>query len=310
MNRPIRPPIRIALVGIGTIARDQHLPALAASPAFQLVASVSRSARIDGLPGFASIADLVASGLGVDAVSLATPPVGRFDAAAAALAAGWHVMLEKPPAASLSDVRALVAMAGPRTLFASWHSRESAAVPVLAAALAGARIRHVAIDWLEDIRVWHPGQDWILAAGGMGVFDPGINALSILTAILPEPVRLVAATLDVPAGRAGPIAAQLSMMAGAAPVAARLDFLHPGPPCWDITVETDAGTWHLADGGARAAHDGVAVPLAGVGEYVSLYQRFAELVAAGASDCDVRPLELVADAFMLGERRTVAPFDF
>lgn len=310
MNSPICPPIRIALVGIGKIARDQHLPALAADPAFQLVATVSRSARIDGLPGFASIAELVASGIAVDAVSLATPPVGRFHQAAAALAAGWHVMLEKPPAASLSDVRALVAMAGPATLFATWHSRESAAVPVLAKALAGVRIRDVAIDWLEDIRVWHPGQDWILAAGGMGVFDPGINALSILIAILPEPVRLAAATLDVPAGRAGPIAAQLSLMAGAVPVAARFDFLHPGPPRWDITINTDAGTWVLADGGATLAHDGVAVPLAAAGEYPGLYRRFAELVATGHSDCDVRPLELVADAFVLGQRRTVAAFSF
>ena len=306
MNRPIR----IALVGIGKIARDQHLPALAADPAFQLVATVSRSARVDGLPGFASLAELAASGMAVDAVSLATPPVGRHDQAAAALAAGWHVMLEKPPAASLSDVRALVAMAGPATLFASWHSRAAAAVPVLAGALAGARIRHVAIDWLEDIRVWHPGQDWILAPGGMGVFDPGINALSILTAILPGPVRLAAATLDVPAGRAGPIAAQLAMQAGTVPVAARFDFLHPGPPRWDITVETDAGTWQLADGGARRAHEGVPVALAGTGEYPGLYRCFAELVATGASDCDVRPLELVADAFLLGERRVVAAFDF
>lgn len=310
MTGPISSPIRIALVGIGKIARDQHLPAIAADPGFQLVATVSRSARVDGVPGFASIAALAASGLRVDAVSLATPPVGRHDQAADALAAGWHVMLEKPPAASLSDVRALQAAAGGQTLFASWHSRAAAAVPVLAQALAGARIHKVQIDWLEDIRVWHPGQDWILAAGGMGVFDPGINALSVLTAILPMPVRLAAAALDVPANCAGPIAAQLAMQAGTVPVAARFDFLHAGPPRWDIVVETDSGTWQLADGGARLLHDGVAVPLAETGEYPGLYRRFATLIADGASDCDVRPLELVADAFLLGARRTVSAFSF
>ena len=33
---------------------------------------------------------------------------------------------------------------------------------------------------------WHPGQEWIWQAGGFGVFDPGINALSIVTRILPR----------------------------------------------------------------------------------------------------------------------------
>jgi hypothetical protein len=148
----------------------------------------------------------------------------------------------------------------------------------------------------------------------MGVFDPGINALSVLTAILPHPVRLEAAVLDVPANRAAPIAAELSMQAGPVPVAARLDFLHTGAPRWDIMVETEEGNWHLADGGARLAHDGVPVPLPepprGAGEYPGLYRRFAELIATGASDCDVRPLELVADAFLLGERRLAPAFSF
>lgn len=309
MPAPV-PVIRIALAGIGKIARDQHLPALAADRGFQLVAAVSRSARVEGLPGFASIAELAASGIAVDAVSLATPPAGRHDQAAAALAAGWHVMLEKPPAASLSDVRALQALAGGRSLFASWHSRCAAGVPVLARALAGRRIRRVDVDWLEDIRLWHPGQNWILAPGGMGVFDPGINALSILTAILPEPVRLAAAVLHVPAGSAAPIAAQLSLKSGQAAVAARFDFLHTGPPRWDILVETDADTWRLTDGGAQLARNGAVVTLDGTGEYPGLYRRFAGLIAARASDCDVRPLELVADAFLLGDRRTVTAFAF
>jgi D-galactose 1-dehydrogenase len=104
------------------------------------------------------------------------------------------------------------------------------------------------------------------------------------------------------------------MRSGAVPVAARLDFLHAGPPRWDITIETADGIWQLVEGGARLLHDGVAVPMdtaaTTLGEYPGLYRRFAALIAAGESDCDVRPLELVADAFMLGERRTVAPFSF
>lgn len=54
--------------------------------------------------------------------------------------------------------------------------------------MADTRIASARNTWKESIRRWHPGQEWILAAGGFGVFDPGITALSILTAVLPEPV--------------------------------------------------------------------------------------------------------------------------
>jgi D-galactose 1-dehydrogenase/L-arabinose 1- dehydrogenase len=38
-----------------------------------------------------------------------------------------------------------------------------------------------------------------------------------------------------------------------------------------------------------------------------LYARFAALCAAGKSEVDWRPFQLVADAFLVGERRIVAP---
>jgi predicted dehydrogenase len=42
-------PIRIAIVGLGKIARDQHLPAIAGNGAFDLVATVSPDVeRSDG----------------------------------------------------------------------------------------------------------------------------------------------------------------------------------------------------------------------------------------------------------------------
>jgi hypothetical protein len=44
-------------------------------------------------------------------------------------------------------------------------------------------------------------------------------------------------------------------------------------------------------------------------EYIGLYRRFVELTATGALDVDLAPFQLVADAFMLGRRRTVEPFE-
>mgnify|MGYP001081266916 CR=1 FL=1 len=43
-------------------------------------------------------------------------------------------------------------------------------------------------------------------------------------------------------------------------------------------------------------------------EYRGLYRRFADLAARGASDVDLTPLRLVADAFLLGKRSVVEPF--
>ena len=74
----------------------------------------------------------------------------------------------------------------------------------------GKRVRELRVTWKEDVRHWHPGQAWIWEPGGFGVFDPGINALSILTRILPSPIFVQSATLAVPANRAAPIAAEIS----------------------------------------------------------------------------------------------------
>ena len=250
-------PLRLALIGIGKIARDQHLPAIAGNAGFELAAAVSRNASVAGVPHFADLDALIAAGLAVDAVSLCTPPQGRHVLAAQALAAGLHVMLEKPPGVTVAEVAAL--QPAGRTLFASWHSRAAAGVAPARAWLAGRRIVSARIDWREDIRLWHPGQDWILAPGGMGVFDPGINALSILTEILPAPVRVTAARLAVPANRAEPIAASLALVCGAAEIAAEFDFLQAGPQSWDIVVETDAGRLPCLRAGHRTLYSKLAV---------------------------------------------------
>jgi D-galactose 1-dehydrogenase/L-arabinose 1- dehydrogenase len=304
--------IHLSLVGIGKIARDQHLPAIAADGRYSLAATASRHAALDGVPGHAEIGAMIAGGHGLDAVSICTPPVGRQAIAMAAIDAGLHVMLEKPPAATTTEITALADHARARgvTLFATWHSREAAGVSAARDWLSDRQIRAARIRWKEDIRRWHPGQEWILEAGGFGVFDPGINALSIMTAILPAPLLLDSATMDVPEGRGAPIAATMAMRCGDAAVSADLDFLQTGPQSWDIEVDTDAGMLRLSMGGSVLALPG-ADPVTGEDrEYPRLYARFAELVAAGKSDVDIRPLQLVADAFLVADRHTVEPFQF
>ncbi len=303
--------MKVALVGIGKIALDQHVPAIAASEQWELAATCSRQGRVADVPAYTDFATLLAERPDIGVVSLCLPPVPRFDYAAAALRAGRHVMLEKPPGATLAEVHALQALAAERglTLYATWHSRMAHAVAPARAWLADKRVTGARVIWREDVRKWHPGQDWVFEPGGMGVFDPGINALSILTHILPAPVHLIGADLEFPANRQTPIAAQLRFTGG---VTAEFDWRQTGPQTWDIEVETAEGRLALRMGGNLLEIDGQ--PAAGeetiMGEYPALYAQMAALVRDGRSDVDLAPMVHVADALTLGRRHVVEAFAF
>jgi D-galactose 1-dehydrogenase len=301
----------LALVGIGKIARDQHVPAIAASPDWRLAATVSQHGTVEGVPSFTDFAAMLAQRPDIGTVSLCLPPVPRFEHAKAALLAGRHVMLEKPPGATLAEVHELQALAASRglSLYATWHSRMAKAVAPAKAWLADKTVTRGHITWREDVRKWHPGQDWVFEPGGMGVFDPGINALSILTEILPAPVHLTAAILEFPANRQTPIAARLTFSGG---ISADLDWRQTGPQTWDIEIETTAGTLTLRMGGNQLDIDGAEVSgdTSIMGEYPALYARMADLVAQGRSEVDLAPMVQVADAMMLGQRIMTDAFEF
>ena len=303
--------IKLGLVGLGKIARDQHLPAIAQTDGIELVAVASRNSAIDGLACYHDIHAMLEGEPDIDAIILCQPPQARFEAARLALEAGKHVFLEKPPGATLSEVEALIAIAVQHgcTLFASWHSREAAAVRSAREFLVSAKIRSVHVVWKEDVRVWHPGQEWIWEPGGFGVFDPGINALSILTHIMPAPIRLKSAQLEIPSNRASPVAANLEMsLYDDVPITAEFDFLQSGLQSWDIQVQTSQGELLLKNGGNDLLIDGKMQAVGQEQEYASLYHRFNSLVKQRQNDVDLAPLRLVADAFMTGRWTSVEPF--
>jgi D-galactose 1-dehydrogenase len=303
--------IKIAIVGLGKIARDQHIPSLKASDEFELIAVASPHGRLDGVPSFGDIGTLLQAIPDVAAVALCTTPQVRYEIARHALQRGRHVLLEKPPGVTVSEVLALVDLAKQKgvTLFASWHSRHAQAVEPARVWLAGRTIRSVAITWKEDVRVWHPGQPWIWQAGGLGVFDPGINALSILTQIIPGALALTSAELFYPSNCETPIAARLLLAdPRGAPAHVELDFRQTGPQTWNIDVDTDAGRLSLSMGGKVMTVDNEPVDTAQTTEYANLYAHFAELVHRRCIDVDLAPLQLVADAFLCGRRVEVEPF--
>lgn len=297
-------PIKLAIAGVGKIVYDQHAPAIAGNPDFQLVATASRNHSIDGVTAFKTMAEMLDSGTQIDAISLCMPPQYRYEAARQALLAGKHVFLEKPPGATLSEVESLKALAADQgvTLLASWHSRHAPAVQVVKRHLQQHAPRRVEVIWREDVRHWHPDQEWIWQPGGLGVFDPGINALSIVTEILPQSMFLKQATLEVPANRQTPIAARLAFTdALGTDVQADFDWRQTGEQTWDIVIDTASTHLHLKKGGHELWIDHAACELPTEGEYPSLYAHFCQLIRNKSSDVDVAPLRHVADAFMLGE---------
>jgi predicted dehydrogenase len=229
----------------------------------------------------------------------------------AALRAGKHVMLEKPPAATTRQIALLQSEAQRhgRTLFQTWHSRFAAGVDAARDWLRGRTLTGGTVTWKEDVHYWHPGQQWIWEPGGLGVFDPGINALSVLTEVLPGEAFVDGAVLDFPENQQAPIAARLALRTEAGvTVNAEFDFRQKGEQTWDIELFTTTGRLKLARGGGVLEIDGrtLGADDALAGEYPRLYSRFADLCIAGGSEVDWRPFQLVADAFLVGERRIVA----
>jgi len=298
--------VKIGLVGLGKIAVDQHIPALRGNPGFELVAGCSPHARPDGILAYSDMEAMLAAHPEIEALAICTPPQVRHRIAKDALATGRHVFLEKPPGATLGEAEVLRSFAAEKgvTLLASWHSRFAPAVSLTRAWIAQRKLKSVHIVWKENVRQWHPGQAWIFAPGGMGVFDPGINALSILTAVVGDAVIVKKADLHIPVNCDAPIAVEMEMAtAQGVPVRADFDFLQENLQTWSIFAEAeDGGKLSLGMGGTILEIDGQPVMQEPEREYPGLYAHFHELIASGASDADFAPLRIVADAFMLGKR--------
>ena len=305
-------PIKIAIIGYGKIAEDQHLPSIRGNDRLELVATSSRSGQgVD--PVFADWRELIEKVEGLEAVAITTPPGPRFDIAHECVAAGLHCLLEKPPTAGLAQIADLDcrAEAEKATLFTTWHAQHHSTVDAAAKALAGKRIKSMEILWHEDVHKWHPGQEWIWQPGGFGVFDPGINAFSIATKIFPGGLFVDSAKLMVPQNAQTPIAADIMFSSPQAdgPLHASLDWRREEGEEWTITVETSDGeTVRLENGGAKLIVNGGAPQFdTGIGEYPDIYRTFVDLIDRRASLVDVAPFRLVADSLLLGDITRVDP---
>jgi D-galactose 1-dehydrogenase len=302
-------PIKIAIIGFGKIAEDQHAPSIRANSRFELVATFSRSGQ-GVAPVFTDWRELIETVEGLQAVAITTPPGPRYDIARECTLAGLHCLLEKPPTAGLAQINDLACLAQTRrtSLYTTWHAQHHGTVDAAAKILAGKRIKSMAILWHEDVHKWHPGQQWIWDAGGFGVFDPGINAFSIASKIFPGGLFVQSAALSVPQNAQTPIAADIVFSSPQAdgPLTASLDWRRTEGEEWTITIETSDGSQvRLEGGGSTLLINGNRSTDSGPGEYPDIYRQFADLIDGGSSQVDVAPFRLVADCLLVGSRNMV-----
>ena len=310
--------IKLGIVGVGKIVRDQHLPSIEKNGNYDLIATASRNATVENVPAYKSTSEMLDAHPEIEAVALCMPAQYRYAIAKFAISKGVHVLLEKPPGSTVSEVEQLADMASQKgvSVYTTWHSRHANAVGLAKDYLSKVVIQSARVTWKENVKKWHPGQDWIWQAGGLGVFDPGINGLSILTEIVPDPIYAESSILAFPENKLAPVAAELVFRTGQdAQITLDFDWRVRGDELWDIEVTTDSGVVLLTNGGANLFLDGQEVEHADIietseyGEYEAIYQRFVDVVRNNRSDVDLTPLKLVADSFLLAERQLVEPFE-
>ncbi|KRE98148.1 dehydrogenase [Nocardioides sp. Soil777] len=201
--------MRLGLVGYGVGGRFFHAPFVEAAEGVELAGIVTRSPhRRDlaaqdwpGVPAYDSLTDLLASG--VDAVTITTPPETRRALVLEAVAAGVHVVADKPFAPSAEAARELVrAAVDAGVVLDVFHNRRwDADLRTLAAVLASGRLGelwrvHSRFD-LDQPHLLEPGPD-----GGL-LRDLGSHLVDQLLWLL-GPVESVTAHLDwvdLPEGR-------------------------------------------------------------------------------------------------------------
>jgi D-galactose 1-dehydrogenase len=308
----MKKPIRIGVVGLGKIARAEHLPAIANNPDFELAFLVDRAVELDlGVPSHQSLFDALESDVEFDAIAICTSPQVRYELCELLFQKNCAVLLEKPAAASYALAKKIEqhARALDMCLFATWHSRFAPHVQEAKEWAARQEIVSGQITWRENVEKWHPGQDWIWREGGFGVFDPGMNALSLLTQIVPAPWSLGQAELKIPTNVQTPSCARFTLNHRSTEVRAHFEFHDRQDDDWTIRlVAENGGTLELFDGGAGLRIDGAPVAAeSDYGEYEMIYKRFSKLISSHQVDCDLTPLRIIEEILTSADTRQTKP---
>lgn len=197
--------LRVAVAGLGNAAVNLHLPALAAIPHAQLVGGCdpSEATRLDAgkrfaFPVFATLGEVLSS-TRPDVVIVCAPPKAHKAICLEALAAGTHVICEKPLATSVAEAEEILAAAtrAGRRLALNHEFREMPAFRALLDSVradAGGAV--FAQAWQNmDLPPWaEPGWRGTLLNGVL--YEAGIHLVDFVVAAFGETPRAVTAVMS------------------------------------------------------------------------------------------------------------------
>ena len=196
--------LRCAIVGTGAIAHS-HATAIAAYPHAELVAvtdlsrdSATAFAEKFGGPAVYDDVDAVLAAEHPDVVHICTPPAAHPAPALAAFAAGAHVVVEKPPAPSLDELKDMTdaAAAAGRQLAVVFQQRTGTAAAHVkrlldSGALGRPLLAQCQTLWYRDAAYFAvPWRGKWETEGGGTTLGHGIHQLDLLTYLLGDWTRV------------------------------------------------------------------------------------------------------------------------
>jgi predicted dehydrogenase len=200
-----RPPVRVAVLGAGSIAQVVHLPILSRMRGVQVAAVADRDAHTArtiaqrfSVPTVATSFEEVLTD-DIDAVVVCTPSNRHEDQVRAALRAGKYVLCEKPLALTAKGVESLLEEDGAeQRLMVAMNQRfrpDSIALRQFVAGGELGNVYYLRTGWLNRYRP--RGRTWRdrkATAGGGAFMDLGLQMLDLAlwTLGFPEPERVTA----------------------------------------------------------------------------------------------------------------------
>lgn len=293
-------PVRVGVIGCGAISRREHVPLLIAAGA-ELTAFTSRrresAEHAASLAGGGTVYDdwheLVTRD-DVDAVVVATPNVLHLEQALAAIAAGKHLLVEKPLTVTVEDAdRLLAAAADAGVVLMAAHNVRFAA-PLVAARGA---LRSGAVGGVTSFRAafchagpraWSADATWFfdpVLAGGGALLDLGVHLVDALRSVLDDEITAVSAMLAGVTNGLESDAFVLLETRGGAVGALHAGWRSVGGRDFSLTVLGERGTLRAsADAVTVTDVDGLALPVDLPAEGESVQDVFVRAVRNGQAE--------------------------
>lgn len=189
--------MRFALVGLGYAARTLHLPAIRTVRGAELVGGLDVAAearrswtKLTGTPAFDDAGALLQR-TRPDVVVVGTPPDSHAAYCLQALAAGAHVICEKPFVMDLEEADAVLDAAerANRQVAVNMEFRE---MPIFARVLSSigaprvGRLMFVQMWQLMDLAPWDERVPWRAAMPDRTLFEGGVHLVDLLLAFFGE----------------------------------------------------------------------------------------------------------------------------